>query len=508
MARFRPRKGLDELVARMVVPQVEELARSVRDEQRKLAPPTKEWVTMRDDRVRPEHRKTDRQVVPGNLRFELPSHPWDREHRGLGPHTYMRFPKDETSRAVVNIINCFPGDTLVSAVGIQKAFWRWYDGPVVRIETQDGRFLTGTPNHPVLTDRRWVTLGSLDVGDHLVCQRSARHSPRRLGLRAEPDVEHLPARIDEVASALANVGQAQRVSGRAVDFHGDGRKTEVNVVWANRLLHVGVVPALLDELSEFGLANAEVLPEVALDSLRTSGCRVPRPRDAAATFVGKARKALSLLRSRSRMTNHHRFGPSTDRGSSVAEAMPDDIAAYAVRFRERLDGFSSVVAPQDLFVRKDESTPPSATGEPSLAEPSPFQSEIDAARREADFSSDVLYRIAGEVTLDEVRVVHTVPFSGWVYNLETTANWFIANGIVSHNCRCRAVEDPTGISRHINTSPAAVDKAKVTVKVVCDAKDAVASEFGTVYPDGNVAHGAHFMSRGLAFAAAKSRGRR
>ncbi|MEQ7008470.1 hypothetical protein ABN028_20050 [Actinopolymorpha sp. B17G11] len=106
MARFKERNGLNEIVARMVAPNIGDVAKKVETEARKLAPPVKEWTTMRDALVRKEHRQTDRQRVPANLRFDLPSHPWDREHRGVGERTYMMRPKDYSSKAYVNIIHC------------------------------------------------------------------------------------------------------------------------------------------------------------------------------------------------------------------------------------------------------------------------------------------------------------------------------------------------------------------------------------------------------------------
>ncbi|PNG22429.1 hypothetical protein [Streptomyces cahuitamycinicus] len=106
MAKFTPAPGLEEALARMVAPHVHRIARQVQFEAQRLAPPTKRWVTMGDDRVRPTHVKAQGQVVPGNLRFAINSMDWDRRHRGVGPKTYMLEPRDQTSRAVANLKNC------------------------------------------------------------------------------------------------------------------------------------------------------------------------------------------------------------------------------------------------------------------------------------------------------------------------------------------------------------------------------------------------------------------
>ncbi|GAA5071012.1 hypothetical protein [Streptomyces similanensis] len=104
--KFTPAQGLEQALARMIAPHVQRIARQVEIEAKRLAPPTKRWVTVGDDRVRPTHVAAQGQVVPGNLRFSINSMAWDRRHRGLGPQTYMLEPKDESSRAVANLKNC------------------------------------------------------------------------------------------------------------------------------------------------------------------------------------------------------------------------------------------------------------------------------------------------------------------------------------------------------------------------------------------------------------------
>ncbi|MFJ3793566.1 hypothetical protein [Kitasatospora sp. NPDC090091] len=119
MAEFTPVPGLEALVAAMIAPEVGEIADKVAAQARRLAPPTKQWITVGDDRVRHTHVQTEGQSVPDNLRFEVPSMDWDRRHRGLGAHTYMKAPRDQTSRAVANIKNCRCHTTLDPA-GISR----------------------------------------------------------------------------------------------------------------------------------------------------------------------------------------------------------------------------------------------------------------------------------------------------------------------------------------------------------------------------------------------------
>ncbi|MFE0058661.1 hypothetical protein [Streptomyces sp. NPDC059003] len=106
MAKFTPNPALETMLARMIAPHVQRIAHQVEVEARRLAPPTKRWVTRADDKVRPTHAEAEGQTVPDNLRFTINSMAWDREHRGVGPNTYMLRPLDESSRAVANLKNC------------------------------------------------------------------------------------------------------------------------------------------------------------------------------------------------------------------------------------------------------------------------------------------------------------------------------------------------------------------------------------------------------------------
>lgn len=65
------RSDLDNVVAKMVVGRVNDLAEQVARQARQRDPGVNIWITAEDERVRPAHAKADGQRVPGNLRFQL-----------------------------------------------------------------------------------------------------------------------------------------------------------------------------------------------------------------------------------------------------------------------------------------------------------------------------------------------------------------------------------------------------------------------------------------------------
>ena len=79
----------------------------------------------------------------------------------------------ERSRAFYDLIVggmgwCLPGDTLVRMPEITAAYSRNYTGFVVDVDLENGKRLTGTANHPVLTQMGWKPLNALKEGDNLL----------------------------------------------------------------------------------------------------------------------------------------------------------------------------------------------------------------------------------------------------------------------------------------------------------------------------------------------------
>jgi hypothetical protein len=119
-----------------------------------------------------------------------------------------------------NSIICFPGDTRIKTPSpVEIGYRRQYHGDLVRIKTAGGRVLTGTPNHPVLTTDGWIPLGQLEKFDNLVCHASDTEE-----VFSYPDVKDRPPTFEELFRSLEVLGHSERMVGRDVDFHGDGKR--------------------------------------------------------------------------------------------------------------------------------------------------------------------------------------------------------------------------------------------------------------------------------------------
>ena len=54
-------------------------------------------------------------------------------------------------------------------------------------------------------------------------------------------------------------------------------------------------------------------------------------------------------------------------------------------------------------------------------------------------TSGDLAAFAGDVIPDRIVKIGRRRWSGHVYNLQTDTGWYLANGIITHNCRCARV---------------------------------------------------------------------
>ena len=274
--------------------------------------------------------------------------------------------------------HCLPGDALVLARGVSGHSERWYEGPVVHIATRLGNRLTCTPNHPVLTPGGWVPAGSLHVGNHVISGRASDRMMR--GLLHD---EHVEGRIEQVIHARRESPQVMTrpVPVTAEHFHGDGRGSQVAHVGADRQLWHAHKPAFEQQAVQAAFMLA-VEASLTHARLRPRDLRAQRVQVATAAGMGHAHAALALLLAQARPRQTVGFAAPAPWDARVVEVHGDHGATDAVSGRETADA------------------------------------------------------LAAHVTADEVTIVERDAFAGHVYNLQTRDGWYVANGIVTHNCRC------------------------------------------------------------------------
>ena len=293
---------------------------------------------------------------------------------------------------------CVLPGAVVSGPSALASTTRWFEGEVVDIEVGDGRLLSVTPNHPVLTSQGWVQAGLLREGDHVVTG-SGTDRPTAGG---RPDEHQIPALIEDVAQTLggALAVDAVCVPTAAKDFHGDGAGSQVHVVRAHRLLRDDVRAALAEFRGEPEFVVGDMgLPllaggsdlELVLEGLRHTARGQMRGLGVRHVLLG-------------RPCRHHQAvgrGAAALLDSRVGQDLVEVSAGHSEVGGERVDRLAGGVA---------------------LDYPMP--------------DGEDLARFAGTVAREVVLRVSRRRYSGHVYNLQTETGWFLANGILTHNCRC------------------------------------------------------------------------
>lgn len=311
---------------------------------------------------------------------------------------------------VIARTECLTPDTLVDRAVVRAVFRRWYSGEVIEIRTANGRKLTATPNHPMLTRRGWIAASLVDPSDELICDgRQQNHSTS-----GHPDDIANPTTIGEIFDSLKLVSIRERVPTSHDDFHGDGSdQSEVDVLRPDRLLRIG----------DFAALNQPLLQDILT------------PAGKAATRFCECQALLGLNETQC-------FCMSTQLDTSFLQYAGDRVVADSMSFAERADSFPRHVSIGDLLSRKSANVvvwaPASAEERiPSIgmrsSQPGSLYDFADPFGTSSHLSGYEHIAEASFIELDSVESVGLRSFSGHVYNLETPNGYFAANGVYTGN---------------------------------------------------------------------------
>lgn len=267
-----------------------------------------------------------------------------------------------------------------------------YTGNVVSITTASGKHLTGTPDHPVLTPRGWVRLKDLHPGDEVV-SNTGEHDISRV----MPNDIQVPTRIEVAGEGVLPLLLAGPTR-RDLDDHWSYR--EIRAV----LPHAGLLgktdASFIEPLRQLLLIGRVGTTAPLLGPYDTS-LGLVRPGLAAAGGVGRRSHGLALL------------------GSGGLPAFSHDVGA---------------LGRQDVGVHLAQSALNAVMTGPCLnASASKIVGHYPTA--DAEGGAELLRALSGHVAFDEVIGLSIRQFSGHVWDLSTEPSWFLANGIVTHNCR-------------------------------------------------------------------------
>ena len=337
-----------------------------------------------------------------------------------GGHEYV----DEVDQPAEKVY-CFPGSTKIQfAELVSKGYRRWYSGELTEVVTASGKTLRATPNHPILTVNGWIACGELKEGDDLleISEKSID------AFVSESTQDEAVPTIAQIFGALNEPSTLHRIAGSSSQFHGDGSEGDVDIVGAARPLTFDYMPASSERVDEIPLAESDKSRstrgalQLLSDTRSFRGTGDMGGLNAISTPFASAQgqvEASGLLDRANLVTG-------------IAHFIGEELAGDSKSLCENLNGFPTLMEPSGFGnVNRLGETPRVAHSSSSL-----FYSEHDGSRSDSIGEGEFPERLAKLVALTKVVSVKRCDFSGQVYNLQTANGYYVADGIIAHNCSC------------------------------------------------------------------------
>lgn len=332
---------------------------------------------------------------------------------------------------------CLVPGTVVEGAPPTAFVSRRYGGDIVSIRTASGKFLTVTPNHPILTDRGWIAAQFVVEGCNVV-SGGGLHLPASFH---RPHEYNMPTVIEEIPRAYG-MNRLFAMPSTTEDFHGDGMNGDVYVVSVNGELRRAIQSEFgqpLDQPDFVGRgAGAQFLPRFCNPLPVQVGLLPP-------TTCGLSNGDASVMFREGRLLSKQTVGSNLVSQCCMCgqHAGIDDVARNPVSFGKRIARFTGHVSSDDFIIRQSTSRPIGGRRFLSGDSPAVFWTAEQPASLEfvrqtlfaqVKTGGSTLAALAGNIGFDRVVECGIRRFDGHVYNLETPVGWYLSEGIVTHNC--------------------------------------------------------------------------
>ena len=349
-------------------------------------------------------------------------------------------------------ILCFPGDSYVNlSNGCHKLFRSWYDGELTTLITDTGESIKATVNHPILTQRGWLPINSLNDGDYVV-QAIGDMNPS-----AKNNDGQFVVRFDDLFKALSQFSRPLVARGNVSDFYGDGSKKDVDIIDVDGLLLNYGEPAFSEGVGEFLFPYTRTTASVFGQALRLLGVFSPNGgplfgRHVSARFMSLFGALFPLFGRHLCHAGAVAFGDVSHRDFVFNQNFSDEFSINIKTFGNLSRRFQRQIPADDRLLRKTIDAVVSAGCFVRKNNP-PGTERLAEVVRVASQEGCQFFKV-GEIRYKLCRIVKKLSgelFSGHVYTLHSFTGYYsIGNGgFQVKNCRCysEAVIDPKEISK-------------------------------------------------------------
>ena len=339
---------------------------------------------------------------------------------------------------------CLTPGTLVSSPSIVAFEARRYDGEIISIRTVSGKFLSVTPNHPILTDKGWLPAYLIQEGDNVISNGGGDGA----SLAIDPDKNHVPARIEDIPTAL-KMDRFVLVPTSPQDFHGDGKGSDVHVISTNSLLLNNINSAIYKPFSKQVLSRRRMEGDFlasygGLDTLLNSSLAT------SISTLGDTDASKKII---ARSACNHKLVCdclTTKINARHSEATINSASGHTAHFSQGIDTFAVDIAGGkfldrdgyfDAFEVSNLTPDDFITGGLVTKQAASLEFIREALASKVKSASGTISTFALDISLDRVLEVNIATFSGHVYNLQTQEGIYNANSIITHNCAMIPVTD-------------------------------------------------------------------
>ena len=342
---------------------------------------------------------------------------------------------------------CVVPDTKIIAPGIEAITKSWYSGAVIEFTLSDGRRLTVSPNHIMLTARGWVRAQDITKSDYVISYRRGVEP----FLEGNPtDNDGVPS-IEQVFTALIETQGVVTASVPATAEHLKGDvviNTEIEVVRTDCELWGKLDASKRELLGNIGFIGAGEAAERTLNAygpiakcLLTLGLaadRVMRGLSITPLFLWRSMSCRELIRLRTTADYNARL-----RKTAVNHGTADTEAE-----RKSVGTLAGIVKAYD-FVRVKVL---------ALVESFPKLNAIVCKHTPDGFGltmkdfGELVDTFSSEVQLDNIVNIRRFNYVGHVYDTSSMVTLYTANGVITSNCHCTTApySDPDDYEAWLN----------------------------------------------------------
>jgi hypothetical protein len=327
--------------------------------------------------------------------------------------------------------NCVLGDTLISACdSISSIFRRAYEGEIIVITTSSGNILRVTPNHPILCDVGFIPAKFIKAGDNLVVDNCLKIIPS-----FNKSADQKVSRIEDIFSSLrvASGMKSKIVPLSAKDFHGDVAGKEVEIIYSAGVLSFKSNAVIHKMFGKLLFIFRVIKNLFVIYSLRMFNKLFKRPLSAFRGKMGLIRQFCNIF-FRSIFHSFNLLFFYVPLFNSISSKEPSHICPVIAELGSNASNANTLIIKFKNFfnIRRNNVSVSERSINAGILKNKPDSFIIDRK-----LSRNIFNKYKRFIKFDNVLSVSIIEnFSGHVYNLETKNNWYVANNIIIHNCRC------------------------------------------------------------------------